>query len=128
MAYEKHDPLGTEKYSHGFEKKEEEDKQDYSKHEHYNSEKDGKGDYVRRQQEEKKEDDKEPSIEDSVKQQGKYKKDSESDDEGIKRKAAEELHREAAGAETAKRKNSAKTIEDAVNKAIKKEKEVVRID
>ena len=86
-----------------------------------------KSDYVRK--EEGKEEEKKDKLTETVEQEEKYKNNKEEDGEHLQIKAAEEISQEVAEQpkKTEKRKNI-KTIEDAITKAVKEEKEVVVLD
>lgn len=73
----------------------------------------------------------ETGIEKGIKEEEKkYEGKEEANEEGIKRKAASEVHegvKKEAGEEK-KKKKEYKSIEDAINKAMKEEKEVIYVD
>lgn len=75
--------------------------------------------------EEEKKDKEAKGIEkDVLKEDKKYEK-KEASEEDIKRKAASEVHDESKKGDIPKKKKEHKTIEDAINKAMKEEKELI---
>ncbi len=115
---------------------EKEDAFDYKLNEKYNSEKNkdeiGK-DYQRKQEEKEKkeEEEKEDPLAEAIEQEikPKYDKDNEIDDVAIQKKAADEIaHEIKLQPEKQKRKKNVRSIEEAINKAIKENKEIIVLD
>ena len=105
------------------------------KHEQYGSktEKDGykpNEAYHKAEEEKKEEESKEPSIEDAIKEETKVKTED-MEQEAFKTAAQEAFHEfkdDAKTLNTKDKKNKNKSIEDAINKAIKQEKETIIVD
>lgn len=108
------------------------------KNEHYHGKKDKEGiynpneDYKKSEEEEKKnkEEDVKETIANKVEQEEKYRK-NEEDEGNVFTLAAKELsqdHLNAGQKSIPSKKKHLKTIEDAINKAVKEEKEVIIMD
>src|SRR3989338_3910341 len=136
MAYQRKDMLDEDKWNihssgyrqekYGSGKGESSEKY---KHEHYGAKKE-KEDYSAADdyRKKKEEEDKGPSIEDTVKED-KQKKDAEEEHEVFKiaaKQVAQEFQKEGEKVKTKRKDN--KSIEDAINKAVKEEKETIIVD
>ena len=116
----------------GYKATDKEGEQVYKNKEQYGANKedeDIKGDYVRKGEKEEKKDEKKDELSETVEQEEKYKDNKETDDEQVKIMAAEEISGEIKNQpKKAEKKKNAKTIEDAINKAVEEEKKVRILD
>ena len=129
MAYERHDPTNTHPGYHSndvehpfFE--EEESKYQNAK---YDSKDDPFSGYNTREEEEKKEKEM-TEFEKQVEEEQKPKYDKNEENETIQKQAAQEIVNQPEEKESPKQKKKNKTIEDAIEKAVKEEKEVITLD
>ena len=110
----------------------EEKEQPYRNEQQYGgnkSKEDGlKSDYIRKE-DEKKEEVKKDQLTETIEQEGKYKNNKDVDEDHLQKKAAEEISQEMKEQpKKDERKKNIRTIEDAINKAVKEEKEVFVLD
>jgi len=151
MAYIKHNPGEGKNYGHSVfeeEKEKKEKEEEYQRNQKYaaegenkeklynaapGDEKDVSQDYLKtKKADDKKEDENKESIESTIKQElpgEKYKKEDKADEAEIQKKAAAEIGIESPKqAVSRSRKSKHKSIEEAISKAVKEEKEVIHME
>ena len=149
MAYIRHNPGEAKHYGHSFfeEEKEKKEKEEaYQKSKEYaaagenkeklynagGDEKDVSQDYLKaKKQDDKKEDENKESIESTIKKElpgDKYKKKEDTEEAELHKGIAQEMGGPSMSSPKEAKKKKHKSIEEAIDKAVKQEKEVIHLD